>query len=853
MTIKTDSKGFLIADGPIDTASMARGIAAVHNDTSAILGLLRDGARSASVLKRQRVSSPPQAVTAAVARATSSAVNSAVRTALAQSRARDARGRFLSGAAGEPTAITQAVNAITRKQANAKVEQKRTEAAATAASVKAVEQARDKGGRFVGRGGGSRGSGGGSGGDGGGDSMLRNLLSRIKGFTMPRMGAPDLGEYEKVDPSIEAAKEVSKVVGGPLATVGKLTKAGASRAFGIGKDASLPWFRKIFTVLKGSREDFGEFALVETRTLKEIDKNTGGGHGAGGSGGGVGGILGSIGGFLKGGLGKGGGLLSSLFGGALKLGKGGLKRLPLLGALFAGGSALASIFGGDDPNKTPEQNKEDRFKGAGSGIGALIGGGLGSLLGPVGTVVGGMIGDRLGEEVGSWLATVDWSKIGAQISDTWNTAVGTLKDDWKAVTDKLASISKTVGDTWTAILNGAKGFLKDKFGIDVDAIAKKASEIAQPAVDAAKKGVDAAKDAGGAAVDYVKDKASEVAKPVVAVAKKGVDAAKEAGGAAWDYVKDRATKMAHPYVTAAKNAVSAGQGVLENLMPGYRHGADFTGLKGGKGLKKFGSYTNDEANTIRQLIESGANTTADLKGGMPTEIRDKIIAQATAAGVDPKMMLEFASMESGGNANAISSTGAIGIFQETGKTATGLGVKNRFDVDQNIAGGIKLAKTNAAILEKAGLPVTPENLYMMHQLGPKAAKEIIQGAASGKKISELSADTQAGVGLNYGKGSKTAADYLASNAAALDARYDKVVGSSAPVVAAAAPPPAPPPSVSVPSVPAAPPPPPAPTAQIPVPVSSDAPIDVRISDDRAVGQDLQNRRLAQIATGGVSG
>ncbi|KVR05342.1 hypothetical protein WK09_28165 [Burkholderia ubonensis] len=810
MTIKTDSKGFLIADGPVDTASMAHGIEAVHSDTSAILSLLRGGAHAASIMKRQRVSTPPRAMNAVVQRATSGVVTSAVRSALVQSRTRDAQGRFIPNAPGELPVITKAVNAMTRKQAADKAAQKRSEATAAAASVKAVEQARDKSGRFVGRGG-SRGEGG------GGDSALRNTFSRLKDL-FPRRSAPDLRDYEKIDPTVEAAKEVSKIVGGPLVPIGKLTKAGASRAFGIGKDPSLPWFRKIFNVLKQSHDDQGEFALTQTRILKEIDNKTGGGRVSAG-----GGILGGIGSMLTG---RSGGLLSSLFSGALSLGKKGLRRIPLLGALFAGSSALASIFGGDDPNKTAEQNRQDRFTGAGSGIGALIGGGIGTLVGgPVGTMIGGVLGDKLGEIVGGWLATVDWSKVGAQISDTWNSAVGTLKDDWKAVTDKLSSITKTIGDTWDALLSGAKAFLKDKFGIDVDALAKKVSDVAKPAVDAAKAGVDAVKDAGKAAVDYA---------------------------------KGRAEKMAQPISTATKNVVAAGQGVLEDLIPGYRHSANFDGVKGGAALSKYGSYTNDEANQIRQLKASGANTSANLKGGMPVDVQAKIVAAATKEGLDPKTMLEFASIESGGNANAISNTGAIGIFQFTGKTASGVGIKNRFDVDQNIAGGMKLAKQNAAVLSRAGLAVTPENLYMMHQLGPGAAKEIIKGAANGKNISDLSANTQKAVALNYGKGSKTAADYLSANATALQSRYDTVVGSGIPVpvvaTAAATPAtPATPPIVPVAPVPAMPAAPLAQTAQIPVPLNSDKPLEVRVADDRAVGQDLQNRRLAQIATGGLSG
>jgi hypothetical protein len=60
-------------------------------------------------------------------------------------------------------------------------------------------------------------------------------------------------------------------------------------------------------------------------------------------------------------------------------------------------------------------------------------------------------------------------------------------------------------------------------------------------------------------------------------------------------------------------------------------------------------------------------------------------------------------------------------------------------------------------------------------------------------------------------------------------------------------------AVSVPSIPSPAAPPPAQTAQIAVPINSDKPVEVRLADERAVGQDLQNRRLAQIATGGVSG
>ncbi|KVC81362.1 hypothetical protein [Burkholderia ubonensis] len=823
MTIKTDSKGFLIADGPVDTASMAHGIEAVHSDTSAILSLLRGGAHAASVMKRQRVSTPPQAMNAAVQRATSGVVTSAVRSALAQSRTRDAQGRFIPNAPGELPGITKAVNAMTRKQAADKAAQKRSEVTAAAASVKAVEQARDKSGRFVGRGG-SRGEGG------GGDSALRNTFSRLKDL-FSRRSAPDLGDYEKIDPTVEAAKEVSKIMGGPLVPIGKLTKAGASRAFGIGKEASLPWLRKIFNMLKQSHDDQGEFALAQTRILKEIDNKTGGGRVSA-----SGGILGGIGGMLTGGS---GGLLSSLFSGAFSLGKKGLKRLPLLGALFAGGSALASIFGGDDPTKTAEQNRQDRFTGAGSGIGALIGGGVGTLLGgPVGTMIGGVIGDKLGEIVGSWLATVDWSKVGAQISDTWNSVVGTFKDDWKSVTDKLASVTKTIGDTWDSILSGAKAFLKNKFGIDVDAIAQrgkdlanaagdKAKQVAEPVVDAAKRGVDAVKDAGKAVVDYGKERVTKMAEPIV-----------RAGGTVKDWVLGQTSKLFesgkggagtvssgkgdHGGASYGTYQLSSTQGTLQKFLSSSKYGEQFSGLKPGtpefdakwkevaKNDPAFGDAQHDfiKATHYDPALSGLKGAGIDLSG-RGAAVQDAIWSSSVQFGAG----------------NAKHGNGAIGIFQ---KALAGRDVSKLSDEqivsavqDYKLANNDRLfANSSAAVRAGTAKRANAEKAKLLALAGVYSASgaDVAGGAQPVSALATAMASTM----------------------------------PIAPVVATVAATPAPL-MLSVPPVPAAPAVPPAQTAQIPVPLNSDKPLEVRIADDRAVGQDLRNRRLAQIATGGLSG
>lgn len=72
------------------------------------------------------------------------------------------------------------------------------------------------------------------------------------------------------------------------------------------------------------------------------------------------------------------------------------------------------------------------------------------------------------------------------------------------------------------------------------------------------------------------------------------------------------------------------------------------------------------------------------------QIMNMIVEEATKQGVDPKLALALAKQESGYNANARSKVGAMGIMQLMPNTAKGLGVKDPWDPQQNIRGGIKL-------------------------------------------------------------------------------------------------------------------------------------------------------------------
>jgi Transglycosylase SLT domain len=328
--------------------------------------------------------------------------------------------------------------------------------------------------------------------------------------------------------------------------------------------------------------------------------------------------------------------------------------------------------------------------------------------------------------------------------------------------------------------------------------------------------------------------------------KTAVEDAKQAVTAKADEAKQTAVKtkdaVKEKVSSAYDKTASAAGSMLEKFLPkGYRHKADFDGISGGKSLSRFGTYTDSEAAKIRELKKSGANTGAFGKGGMPQEIRDKIVAAAKAYGLDPDAMLKIAAMESGGNANAVSATGAIGIYQFVGKTASGVGINDRFNADQNIEGGMRLTRQNADFLRGNKVPVTTENLYMVHQLGPKAALEIIRGAGQGAAASSLSSETRQAMGLNYGRSSKTAKQYIEANASALGARYASVT-KGLPAASMAAP-------VVPSSLPARIPPAPDTSITFPISGADNQPTIVVVKGE--VGQNVSDRGIAHRANGGL--
>lgn len=79
----------------------------------------------------------------------------------------------------------------------------------------------------------------------------------------------------------------------------------------------------------------------------------------------------------------------------------------------------------------------------------------------------------------------------------------------------------------------------------------------------------------------------------------------------------------------------------------------------------------------------------DMSG---TDLESLIRRKARVYGVDEDLVRAVVRMESGGNAKAVSTAGAMGLMQLMPETAEMLGVDDPFDPVQNVDGGVRYLK-----------------------------------------------------------------------------------------------------------------------------------------------------------------
>jgi hypothetical protein len=167
--------------------------------------------------------------------------------------------------------------------------------------------------------------------------------------------------------------------------------------------------------------------------------------------------------------------------------------------------------------------------------------------------------------------------------------------------------------------------------------------------------------------------------------------------------------------------------------------------------------------------------TGSKKGkSMSEATASKIDAAANKYGISKEDLRAIAQMESGGDPNAVSKTGAAGTFQFTKGTAKQMGLVDRFNEDQNIDAGARLYVQNrAALRKKLGREPSAYEIYIAHQQGAGGASQIIKAAQTGD-ASKISSTVRRNMDLNVGRG-KDARGFLEENKKHLQAAKMKAM------------------------------------------------------------------------------
>lgn len=238
------------------------------------------------------------------------------------------------------------------------------------------------------------------------------------------------------------------------------------------------------------------------------------------------------------------GILGRMAGGAGRGAKGLLKRLPIIGGLFAAAELAQAATTPDDPSATPEQNRDAKVAAvgrvggglAGGAAGAAAGGAIGAFLGPpgalVGSIVGGVIGAFGGEAVGEKFAKVvdglsaaDIPRLFTDMADKVKSAITGIPGVLGGMVDKVKS---TMSDIWGAIKDSPLGTAYEQAKEKVKAVVDKAQQLGSDAVDKAKEiaklAADKAKELGGGLIEKGRQAMSAGADMVTAVKDKVVKA-----------------------------------------------------------------------------------------------------------------------------------------------------------------------------------------------------------------------------------------------------------------------------------------------------------------------------------------
>ena len=531
-----------------------------------------------------------------------------------------------------------------------------------AAEAVAKPAGRDGRGRFVK-------SGAQPGGDNGKDAGSKDTpderaLSGIADRIVSAVSGAGSG-LEEADPAVKAFQEVAQ----PMA-----------RGFGVltggsGDKRKENWFRRIYASLTGFRKDESVFNKAANKSLKNIEEKPEGGDGGSGMLGGLFPLLAKIpliGPLLAGAVGAVGALLSkipvigSLFkkipvvggvgaaaGGAagaakgvagkgiLGAGKGLLRKLPLIGALIAGAGAASDIYGSETDDTLSRRDKDKNAGKATGGLAGTLAGGfagasagaaIGALGGPIGIAIGGFVGGALGmflgdqagqiigDTVGGWVSDLRGADIPGKIVAAWDSTMLAIKSGWDGMVKRAGALWEGAKKSAVEAGNSANDAIKEKTGIDVKAETKKAAAIVQEKALAAKQAAEVAAkktaEAASAAATKVKEKTVEVVKQG---AGKAGDAIKQ--GATWAAENTTVGKGAAKVWEGAKSAGNWALGKTSQMFESGKGGAGTVSSgKGDFGGASYGTYQlSSKQGKVQDFLKSSkyGDQFAGLAPGSP--------------------------------------------------------------------------------------------------------------------------------------------------------------------------------------------------------------------------------------------
>lgn len=125
--------------------------------------------------------------------------------------------------------------------------------------------------------------------------------------------------------------------------------------------------------------------------------------------------------------------------------------------------------------------------------------------------------------------------------------------------------------------------------------------------------------------------------------------------------------------------------------------------------------TSFQAELSKALGTSATAKTAQTS--LPGDTNSLIAAAAQKYHVDPRLAAAVAQTESGGNQDAVSPAGAVGVMQLMPSTAASLGV-DPYNKQQNIEGGVKYLRQ---MMDTFGGDV--QKAVAAYNAGPQAVKE----------------------------------------------------------------------------------------------------------------------------------